>query len=145
MFRRIAALIATMAAAVVAAHADAGGAVRARIEALVKSSGADVAVAFRTLDGRDELLMQPDVEFHAASTMKVPVMIELFAHAIELQAIGNAAREADGVKAGLRLAACVIATARCRPCIARERPDHRHDHGQKLKGRGTARVASAFY
>ena len=81
MFRRIAALIATMAAAVVAAHADAGGAVRARIEALVKSSGADVAVAFRTLDGRDELLMQPDVEFHAASTMKVPVMIELFRQA----------------------------------------------------------------
>jgi beta-lactamase class A len=39
--------------------------------------GADVAVAFRTLDGRDELLISPDVEFHAASTMKVPVTIEL--------------------------------------------------------------------
>ncbi|MBI3951856.1 MAG: serine hydrolase [Acidobacteria bacterium] len=40
-----------------------------------------MAVAFRTLDGRDELLIQPDVSYHAASTMKVPVMIELFAQA----------------------------------------------------------------
>jgi len=54
------------------------------VERLIKESGADVAVAFRTLDGpagspaRLELLIQPDVEFHAASTMKVPVMIELF-------------------------------------------------------------------
>jgi beta-lactamase class A len=51
---------------------------RAEIEALVKKSGADVAVAFRTLDGRDSLLLQPDVEYHAASTMKVPVLVELF-------------------------------------------------------------------
>jgi beta-lactamase class A len=52
--------------------------VRAEIEQLVTASGADVAVAFRSLDGRSELLIQPDVEFHAASTMKVPVMIELY-------------------------------------------------------------------
>src|SRR5437764_3385269 len=52
--------------------------VRAEVEQIISSSGADVAVAFRTLDGRDELLIQPDVEYHAASTMKVPVMIELF-------------------------------------------------------------------
>src|SRR5437763_9911873 len=51
---------------------------RAHIETLIARSGADVGLAFRTLDGRDELLIQPDVEFHAASTMKVPVMIELF-------------------------------------------------------------------
>ena len=49
-----------------------------RIDALIARSGADVGLAFRTLDGRDELLVQPDVGFHAASTMKVPVMIELF-------------------------------------------------------------------
>ncbi len=54
---------------------------RAKIERLIAKSGADVAVAFRTLDGRDELLIRPDVEFHAASTMKVPVMIELFRQA----------------------------------------------------------------
>jgi len=60
---------------------------RAAVERLIKDSGADVAVAFRTLDApggsppRLELLIQPDVEFHAASTMKVPVMIELFRQA----------------------------------------------------------------
>jgi len=60
---------------------------RAAVERLIKESGADVAVAFRTLDApgvsppRLELLIQPDVEFHAASTMKVPVMIELFRQA----------------------------------------------------------------
>ena len=45
--------------------------VKADVERLIHASGADVAVAYRTLDGRDELLIQPDVEFHAASTMKV--------------------------------------------------------------------------
>ncbi len=60
---------------------------RDAVERIIKESGADVAVAFRTLDGpggsppRLELLIQPDVEFHAASTMKVPVMIELFRQA----------------------------------------------------------------
>jgi beta-lactamase class A len=60
---------------------------RDAVERIVRESGADVAVAFRTLDGpggsppRLELLIQPDVEFHAASTMKVPVMIELFRQA----------------------------------------------------------------
>src|SRR3954462_12920665 len=54
---------------------------RAEIVRIIEASGADVAVAFRTLDGRDELLIQPDAVFHAASTMKVPVMIELFRRA----------------------------------------------------------------
>jgi beta-lactamase class A len=61
---------------------------RADVEHRIQAtSGADVAVAFRTLDGRDELLIQPDVVFHAASTMKVPVMIELYrqAHAGRLR------------------------------------------------------------
>lgn len=51
---------------------------RARVEARIQKSGASVAVAFRTLDGRHELLIDADEVFHAASTMKVPVMIELF-------------------------------------------------------------------
>src|SRR3954467_3724068 len=58
-----------------------GPGVLVEITRLIKASGADVAVAFRTLDGRDELLIQPDVPFHAASTMKVPVLIELFRQA----------------------------------------------------------------
>ena len=55
--------------------------VAVQVQELIRKSGADVAVAFRTLDRRDELLIQPDASFHAASTMKVPVLIELFRQA----------------------------------------------------------------
>jgi beta-lactamase class A len=48
------------------------------IESAIKASGADVAVALRTLDGRTEWLLRADEPFHAASTMKVPVLIELY-------------------------------------------------------------------
>lgn len=51
------------------------------VRAIIASSGAEIAVAMRTLDGRTELLIDPDRPFHAASTMKVPVMIELFRQA----------------------------------------------------------------
>jgi beta-lactamase class A len=47
----------------------------------IAASNAEVAVALRTLDGRTEILIDPDKVFHAASTMKVPVMIELFRQA----------------------------------------------------------------
>ena len=53
----------------------------ASLRSLIAASGAEVAVAFRTLDGRSEVLIDPDKPFHAASTMKVPVMIELFRQA----------------------------------------------------------------
>jgi beta-lactamase class A len=77
----IPALLALAAAAPDATAAFNPAEARAAIERLIRASGADVAVAFRTLDGRDELLIQPDVAFHAASTMKVAVMIELFRQA----------------------------------------------------------------
>lgn len=45
----------------------------------IDSISGDVAVAFYNLsDPSDSLLINVDEEFHAASTMKVPVMIELF-------------------------------------------------------------------
>lgn len=44
----------------------------------IERSGADVGVAFRTLDGKMEWFSGADDVFHAASTMKIPVMIELF-------------------------------------------------------------------
>jgi hypothetical protein len=44
----------------------------------IRKSGADVGVAFRTLDGGAEWFFRADKPFHAASTMKVPVLIELF-------------------------------------------------------------------
>lgn len=40
-------------------------------------TGADFAVAYRDLQTGDQLLIDPDVEFHAASMMKVPVMLRL--------------------------------------------------------------------
>jgi len=52
-----------------------------QLRRIIASSGADVAVAYRTLEGKSELLLDADTPFHAASTMKVPVMIELFRQA----------------------------------------------------------------
>jgi beta-lactamase class A len=48
------------------------------IENRIKQSGADVGVDFKTLDGKVEWSYRADDIFHAASTMKIPVMIELF-------------------------------------------------------------------
>jgi beta-lactamase class A len=56
-------------------------ALEASLRAAIAASGAEVAVAMRTLDGRDTVLIDADKPFHAASTMKVPVMIELFRQA----------------------------------------------------------------
>lgn len=53
-------------------------AVQSQIESRIAASHADVAVAFRTLDGKMEFFYRAEDSFHAASTMKVPVMIELF-------------------------------------------------------------------
>lgn len=49
-----------------------------KAEKRIADSHAAVGVAFRTLDGRAEWSYRADESFHAASTMKVPVMIELF-------------------------------------------------------------------
>lgn len=55
---------------------------KAKIEELVKASGAEtVGVAFYDLATGEELLINPDESFHAASTMKVPVMMELYRQA----------------------------------------------------------------
>src|ERR1700743_1813016 len=48
------------------------------IQARVAKSGADVGIASETLDGQLAWFSRADDEFHAASTMKIPVMIELF-------------------------------------------------------------------
>ena len=50
--------------------------------ARVERSGAEVGIAFRTLDEKEEWYSRSDETFHAASTMKVPVLIELF-HQVE--------------------------------------------------------------
>ncbi len=54
-------------------------ALRAEIEGKIQESGAsDAAVAYCDLKDGAELFVQGDLRFHAASTMKVPVMMEVF-------------------------------------------------------------------
>ena len=53
-------------------------AAEAAIQQRITASGAEVAVYFKTLDGKAEWSVRPDKVFHAASTMKIPVLIELF-------------------------------------------------------------------
>jgi beta-lactamase class A len=67
----------------VAAQAERGGdALEKTIRGLIEESGAEmVAVAFRDLQTGREILINPGVSFHAASTMKVPVMLEVFRQA----------------------------------------------------------------
>ncbi len=60
---------------------------REAIAARITASGAEVAVVWRPLDGRpgEEIVINPTMRFHAASTMKVPVLIELFQQAHDLR------------------------------------------------------------
>jgi beta-lactamase class A len=55
-----------------------GQKISTNIEERIRKSGADVAIAFRTLDGHAAYSLHDEESFHAASTMKIPVMIELF-------------------------------------------------------------------
>jgi beta-lactamase class A len=78
-WRRAVSLIALIVVAnAVAAQESSLSAVRKAVEKRIAESHADVGVAFRTLDGDREYFYRVDDSFHAASTMKVPVMIELF-------------------------------------------------------------------
>ncbi|HYH85073.1 MAG TPA: serine hydrolase [Pyrinomonadaceae bacterium] len=69
----------------VAAQSKRGeGKLEAKIRALVAASGAEtVGVAFRDLGSGREVMINPTVSFHAASTMKVPVMLEVYRQARE--------------------------------------------------------------
>jgi beta-lactamase class A len=54
----------------------------AKIEARIRQDpGAEVGLAYLDLGSSDTILLNADTSFHAASTMKVPVMIELFRRA----------------------------------------------------------------
>jgi beta-lactamase class A len=74
-------LIVMLAASVVSAQKAQPPGLEAELRALIAESGAEVGLAFRTLDGRSQVLIDSDKPFHAASTMKVPVMVELFRQA----------------------------------------------------------------
>ena len=51
------------------------------VEERIAASGAEVGIALRTLDGETEWYRRADEAFHAASTMKLPVLIELYRQA----------------------------------------------------------------
>jgi beta-lactamase class A len=68
-----------LACAIVATPSSPVDSLRARIEARVAQvPGAVVGVSYRDLASGNSLDVNADESFHAASTMKVPVMIELF-------------------------------------------------------------------
>ncbi len=52
--------------------------IETQIRTLVGESGGEVALYYEDLASSDALLIEPDLRMHAASTMKVPVMIQLF-------------------------------------------------------------------
>jgi beta-lactamase class A len=63
---------------VAVAQSRTSGTLSARLMArIAEVPGADVAVSYRDLQSGDSLDLRADVDFHAASTMKVPVMIEV--------------------------------------------------------------------
>jgi beta-lactamase class A len=79
----IAAATAIAVAPVAAGPTPDDAALAAAIDALARERGVEVAVVARTLDGADVLALREAEVFHAASTMKVAVMIELFRQAAE--------------------------------------------------------------
>jgi beta-lactamase class A len=54
---------------------------RSDVEQLIQQSGGDVSLAFRSLDGGQELMIQADRPFEDSLSMKIPVLIEAFAQA----------------------------------------------------------------
>ena len=54
---------------------------RGDVEKLIQTYGADTSVAFRTLDGTQELFVQADKSFPSSTAIKIAVMIELYAQA----------------------------------------------------------------
>jgi len=54
---------------------------RGDVEKLIQTYSADTSVAFRTLDGTQELFIQADKPFRSSSAIKIAVAIELYAQA----------------------------------------------------------------
>jgi beta-lactamase class A len=80
-FLRLILLASPLAACAVSFAQEPRLAAAAAIEKSISGSGAQVGLYFKTLDGASEWAFQPDRAFHAASTMKLAVMIETFRQA----------------------------------------------------------------
>jgi len=71
-----------LAAALLLATAQSRDSILDKIQARIQlEPGAQVGLAYIDLGSGDTLFLNADISFHAASTMKVPVMIELFRRA----------------------------------------------------------------
>jgi beta-lactamase class A len=84
MLPRFAALLIALSACAPAGPAPAAPALDAEVRAIIRRAAGDtaeVSVAFRDLATGDSLLIGAHKPMHAASTMKVPVMLELFRRA----------------------------------------------------------------
>jgi beta-lactamase class A len=57
---------------------DLKGQLEGALEILIEASGGEVSIYYQDLESGDSILINPDVRMHAASTMKVPVMIQLY-------------------------------------------------------------------
>jgi beta-lactamase class A len=77
---RIGLVVLLLSATALAQAPERVGSARAQIERLIAASTHEVAVVWRPLDARagEEIAIGATTRFHAASTMKVPVMVELF-------------------------------------------------------------------
>lgn len=64
-------------------HSNKWQKLQTKIKAMINKSGAAVAVAFEDLITGDQLFINEKIQMHAASTMKTPVMIEVFKQANE--------------------------------------------------------------
>jgi beta-lactamase class A len=79
----LAGLISGLGAPVPADDPPEANPLRERIEAVLNplDPGVTVAVAYRDLETGREFLVRPDLPIHPASTMKVPVMMEVYRQA----------------------------------------------------------------
>jgi beta-lactamase class A len=79
MFRPWLLLIAVLPGAAVPAVSQDAGAVRDRLEARIARAPAQaIGLYYRNLAGADSILIGANLRMHAASTMKLPVMIQIF-------------------------------------------------------------------
>src|SRR4029077_18804577 len=52
---------------------------RREIEKLIRESGATVSLAFRALDGTQELFLNADARFEDPNALRIPIMIAVYA------------------------------------------------------------------
>src|SRR2546429_79775 len=79
MFRHWLLLIGVLPGAAAPAASQDAGALRDRLEARISRAPAQaVGLYYRNLAGSDSILIGANLRLHAASTMKVPVMIQIF-------------------------------------------------------------------